>query len=272
MFGVVPKVLWEPKCDVDPLNRILLAMRTLLAVERGGARLILVDTGAGTKWTPNEAERYAVEVRPDAVGEALRAVGRTADDVTDVVVTHLHFDHNGGLTDWAGAPGSETVLRYPRARHWIHRRHWEHAARPYLKDRASFLARDFEALTDAGVLSFVEGDTPGSAIPGVEWFVSSGHTPSQLLPIFGEPGGPGLLFTGDVIPTSHHLALPWVMAYDVEPLRTIAEKEQIARLCERGTVRLAFPHDPQVGGAEVESKGGRLTLRTPLDLAAPAQG
>jgi glyoxylase-like metal-dependent hydrolase (beta-lactamase superfamily II) len=266
MFGVVPKVLWAPKCDVDELNRIRLAMRTLVAVERGGPGLILVDTGAGSKWSPEEAERYAIEVRPAAIADHLATLGRAPADVTDVIVTHLHFDHNGGLCDWVNAPGGETRLRYPQARHWLHRRQWEHAARPYTKDKASYLARDFAALAASGVLSLVDGESPASSLEGVEWFVSHGHTPYQLLPVFGSPGGRRLLFAGDVIPTSHHLPLPWVMAYDVEPLKTIAEKQRVYERCGRERFLLAFPHDPVVAGVEVEASSARVVVREVLEL------
>lgn len=267
MFGVVPKVMWAPKADVDDLNRILLAMRTLIAIERRPAgRIVLVDTGAGPKWSPEEAERYAIEPHPPAIEDALRAIGRTPADVTDVVVTHLHFDHNGGLSEWVGESGGPTRLRFPAARHWIHRRQWDHAHHPHLKDRASYLARDWAALEAADVLQFVDGDNPDPPFEGCAWFLSHGHTPYQLLPVFGAPGAPRLLFTGDVIPTAAHLATPWVMAYDVEPLRTIAEKEQVYRLCREEGLLLAFPHDPATPGVELNPAAPRPTIARQLPL------
>ena len=156
IFGVVPKVLWQKSSDVDELNRVLLATRTLLAVDRAGKRVVLVDTGCGTKWSPDESKRFAITCDPEAIPDGLSAAGLSVDDVTDIVITHLHFDHNGGLTDWFDDPDGPTTLRYPRARHWIHRGHWEHAMRPGPEDQASFLERDFAALGDAGVLEFVE--------------------------------------------------------------------------------------------------------------------
>ena len=122
MFGVVPKVLWESVADVDEANRILLKTRTLLAVNRGECRVILVDTGCGTKWTPEKAGRFAIHYDEDAVPETLASMGLSANEVTDVVITHLHFDHNGGLTEWFDDPDGPTTLRYPQARHWVHRR------------------------------------------------------------------------------------------------------------------------------------------------------
>lgn len=265
MFGVVPKVLWEKVADVDRANRILLATRTLLAVDRSSNRVVLVDTGCGTKWAPDQAERFAVQYDPDAILKALAAVGLAVEDVTDVVISHLHFDHNGGLTYWYDEPGGPTRLSYPQARHWVHRGHWEHANRPHLRDRASFLDQDFALLTDSGLLHFVEGESPDPPFDGVEWLVSSGHTPFQLHAIFGV-GPTRLLFTGDIVPTVAHLRLAWVMAYDSHPLATVAEKQAIFRRCFEEGLLLAFPHDPKVGGVAIDGTVERPIVARTLPL------
>ncbi len=268
MFGVVPKVLWAGATDVDDLNRILLATRTLIAVDRAAGRVILVDTGCGTKWTSGQAERFAITCGTDAISGALGKLGLGVADVTDVVITHLHFDHNGGLTDWKDEPGGETVLRYPQATHWVHQRHWEHAHAPFVKDRASFLRHDFEALGQSGMLRFVESEGSGwldGPIDGLGWFVSSGHTPFQLHPVFGA-GEQKLLFAGDIVPTSQHLRLGWLMAYDVRPLATIDEKKVIYERCLGEGLFLAFPHDPQSGGVEVGGTVERIEVIRTLPL------
>lgn len=255
MFGVVPKVLWEKVTDVDDQNRVLLATRTLLAIDRSTRRVILVDTGCGTKWAPDVAERYAINLRPNALDDALADAGYSRADVTDIVITHLHFDHNGGLADWFDDPGGRTQLRYPQARHWVHRIHWEHANRPHRKDRASFLEQDFAALANAEVLNFVEGKQPRPSMEGIEWVLSHGHTPYQLLPLFGT-GPDRLLFVGDACPTVAHLKLGWVMAYDLQPQTTIDEKQALFQRCLDDSISIAFPHDPEVGGVSI---GGTVT-------------
>ncbi len=266
MFGVVPKVLWAPREDVDAHNRILLATRTLIAVSRDRECVMLVDTGTGTKWADDEADRFEIRHDGSAIAAWLETgFGLAPADVTDIVVTHLHFDHNGGLSEWVGEPGGQTRLCFPQARHWVHRRHWEHVQRPTEKDRASFLSRDYEHLERSGVLRFVEGDAPESPWKGVRWFVSDGHTPGQLLPIFEEGDG-GVMFTGDVFPTSSHLRVPWVMAYDNEPLKTIAEKHRILGWCREGRLQLAFPHDHRVGGAVLDFANDRALIAQPADL------
>lgn len=265
MFGVVPKVLWQKTEDVDDLNRILLAMRTLVAVDRAVGQVMLVDTGAGSKWTDDEAERYAVENHAGALETALEKMGLSVADVTDVVITHAHFDHCGGLTEWVDEPDGDTRIRFENAKHWVHEKHWQQANHPTERDRASFLARDFEKLEGSGQLMKVEGDDPAGPCDGVEWVLSNGHTPYLLLPKF-KGDGHDLLFTGDMIPTSSHLRPPWVMAYDLFPLTTLEEKQKVMAQCRDDGLWLAFPHDRNMGGAEVEVSGKKIKVGRALDL------
>lgn len=266
MFGVVPKVIWSKSCPPDDENRISLATRSLLMVEKSAGRIIVTDTGCGTKWKPQDASRFAIQHDAAAITRALNAIGKSDDDVTDVIVTHLHFDHNGGITDWADETRTKAVPRYPRARHWIHRPQWEHAHHPTSKDRASYLREDFEAIDQAGLFRFVEGDNPKSPFQDVEWFLSKGHTPDQLLPMVAG-GGRIVLFTGDVIPTSAHLRPPWVMAYDLYPLTTIAEKELMLKMAIEHGAWLAFPHDPQIGLASIDGSIDRPVVKEIISSA-----
>ncbi len=265
MFGVVPKVLWSEVADVDELNRIRLSTRTLLAIDRTRRRVILVDTGCGAKWAPEQAQRFAIQHDPTAIDRHLQTLGLSTNDVTDVVLTHLHFDHNGGLTDWVDEREGPTLPRYPNAKHWVHKGHWEHAHRPSFKDKASFLIEDYLCLGDAGVLCFVEGDHPAPPFEGLEWFVSHGHTPSQLHPVFGF-GEQRLLFTGDLVPTVAHLRLGWVMAYDVQPMRTIEEKRIVFNHGLDEGWLLAMPHDPSTGGVAIGGTVERPVVVRSLDL------
>jgi glyoxylase-like metal-dependent hydrolase (beta-lactamase superfamily II) len=261
MFGQVPKVLWEPGQDVDDMNRILMATRTLVAIDRDGGRVFLVDTGVGSKWEGDEAERYAIEDAGGSIEGALGIQGLGVADVTDVVITHAHFDHCGGLTVM-GEGGVE--VRFPGSRHWVHERQWSHARQPFDKDRASYLERDLAVLDDAGVLEIVRGEEPEGPADGVSWLVANGHTPGMLLPVFEDARRP-LLFAGDMMPTSAHVPPLWVMAYDLNPLVTIEEKMKVLEMCRLGMV-LAFPHDRSVGGAGVDPGAKRPRAGTPLDL------
>ncbi len=265
MFGVVPKVLWAKKTNVDEFNRILLATRTLIAVDRSAKRVILVDTGAGSKWAPKAADRYGVFYDPDAISNALAKLDLTMNDVTDVVATHLHFDHNGGLTEWVDRIDGPTKLRYPRAKHWVHRMQWDQANEPSPKDKASYIEQDFAALAGGGVLEVLEGDPPVGTLPGVEWVLSNGHTKGQLLPIFGA-GEQKMLFIGDMVPTVNHLPLAWVMAYDLYPLTTIAEKEAIYKRCIEEKMLIAFPHDPDYAAVEIDGTPNKPIVAKSITL------
>jgi len=265
MFGVVPKVLWSKATAPDEENRISLVTRTLLLVDKAAGRIIITDTGCGTKWRPDDARRFAVVHDKHAITRALKGFGANEDDVTDVIVTHLHFDHNGGITDWADATRTHAVPRYPNARHWIHRRQWEHANQPTSKDRASYFPEDFQAVEQAGLFHFLEGEEPPASIDGMEWFLSKGHTPYQILPMVGG-SDKIVIFTGDVFPTSAHLRPPWVMAYDLYPLTTIAEKEMMLKMAIEHGALLAFPHDPQIGIASIGGSADRPVIKEIIKL------
>jgi len=270
MFGAVPKVLWETVADVDTKNRILLYTRTLLGVDRSAKRVVLADTGCGTKWSQEQVERFDQRHDRDAITRQLGSLGLRDEDVTDVVVTHLHFDHNGGLSEWLGDPGGRAILRYPQARHWIHRRQWEHAANPTPKDRASYLREDIAPLAEGGVLQLVDGDQPAPPFEGLEWFISHGHTPYHLHPVFEGAThaslGRRLLFVGDLMPTVAHLRPAWVMAYDLHPLTTIREKENILRQGLEAGWLLAFAHDPTTAGVAIGGTVDRPVVARALDL------
>jgi glyoxylase-like metal-dependent hydrolase (beta-lactamase superfamily II) len=268
MFGVVPKVLWSQGTEVDDQNRIRLSMRSLVAVSEIEHRVVIVDTGAGTKWSEEEAGRYTIDVDPNAIDGALERFGKSRDDVTDVVATHFHFDHNGGISEWAGDPGGATTIVYPNAMHWVHQDHWDSMLKPNDKEKASFLARDYDVLKDTDRLMLVGGDQPLESPPGVEWFVSNGHTTGQLLPVFVDSDHDlELMFVGDAIPTVAHLRVPWVMAYDLYPLTTIAEKKAIYDRVRGRNTHLAFPHDPKVGGARLDLSASRPIVAAALDLS-----
>jgi len=265
MFGVVPRDVWERVAEPDGRNRVRLAMRSLLAVDAVRKRVILVDAGAGEDWAPRQAERFGLEPRPEALPTALAGLGLTANDVTDVVITHLHFDHSSGLIDRTAEPDRAAGLRYPRARHWIHERHWHHAHHPTQRDRASFRPDDLEALAACGALSPVAGETPSCPLEGVSWVITHGHTPYQLLPEFHSAEG-GLLFVGDTIPTAAHLPLAWTMAYDLQPAVSLEEKQATYHRCQHEGLILAFPHDPRHAAVRLAWRKDRPVVTATLKL------
>lgn len=242
MFGVVPKPLWEKTNPADDRNRVTLALRVL--VLRGEGRVAIVDAGVGGKVDARFRDIYAVE-RDPGLPEALAARGIAADAVTDVILTHLHFDHAGGSTR---RDGERAVPTFARAAYHVQGVQLEHAKAPNERDRASYLLENWAPLEEAGVLRV---HAPGDEIlPGVFARVVNGHTPGQQMIVVGDGAG-DLAFPCDLVPLAPHLATPYVMAYDLEPLVTMREKrEWLPRWADGGTV-LVFAHDPTTPAARI---------------------
>jgi glyoxylase-like metal-dependent hydrolase (beta-lactamase superfamily II) len=239
MFGVVPKPLWEKTNPADERNRIALGMRLLLI--KGPDRTFLVDTGLGDKWDAKQNGIYRLEnaCLPD---EALRRAGHDPDSVTDVVLTHLHFDHGGGSTRANGTPVFE------QARYHLQREQFEWARDPAPKDRASFRPLDFLPLFEQDRLTLHDG--PTEIADGIDLVVVDGHTRGQQLPRVTD-GTTTLLYAADLVPTRTHLRTPYVMAYDNEPLKTIAEKTEWIGHAADGDWIVFFEHDAHTAACRV---------------------
>lgn len=241
MFGVVPRPLWSRTNPPDESGRISLGMRLLLI--RGPDRTFLVDTGLGDKFSDKENAIYRVQGcrLPD---DALRAEGFDPDEVTDVILTHLHFDHGGGGTRADGSPV------FPRARYHVQRAQFEWAREPTPKDRASFRPADFLPLHERDHLVLHEGRT--ELADGIEVIPVDGHTRGMQLVRVGD-GDTNLLYLADLAPTRSHLRTPYVMGYDNFPITTMEEKRtHIGRAADKDWI-LFFEHDPDVAACRVRS-------------------
>ena len=243
MFGIVPRPLWERRVAPDDRNRIPLAMRCLLL--RGHGRTILVDAGLGDKADAKFRDIYGVDHDHSDLLRSLAALGVAPGDVTDVVLTHLHFDHAGGVSR-RGADGA-LDLAFPDAAHYVQRAHWEWA-QSSVRERASFLDENLGPLERSGQLVLLDRDD--APLDHVELHVVDGHTRAQQLPRVVD-GDRSLLFAADLVPTSAHVPALWGMAYDVEPLKTIHEKERILGRAAREGWTLVFEHDPDVATGRV---------------------
>ncbi len=262
MFGVVPKPLWERRIEADPRNRIPLALRCLL-VETPDA-LVLVDTGIGNKEDEKFVDIYGVENAgsPTRLEDAIREVGYSPDDVDIVVSTHLHFDHAGGNTrlhpEAELGHDAPPVPAFPRARHVVQREEFEFAHRDNERIRASYMTKNFDPLADAGLWTFVEGEA--EIVPGVRVVKTPGHTPHHQSVLL-ESAGERACFLADLVPTTAHLPLPWIMGYDLDPLVTLEEKRRLlGRAKEEGWL-LIFEHDPVVPWGRLDPAEKRPTLQ-----------
>jgi glyoxylase-like metal-dependent hydrolase (beta-lactamase superfamily II) len=260
MFGVVPRVLWEKKLPSDAQHRVPLATRCLLI--RTGARTILVDAGLGEQWSEKERGLYGIGASQPGVDAELARVGLTRGDVTDVILTHLHFDHSGGAV-MRTAEGEEQ-LAFPNATYHLQRRHWAWAHHPSERDRASFRPETFRALSQSGRLHLLEGET--ELFPGVHTLLSEGHTVGlQLVRVESDDGW--LTFCADLIPTSAHLAPAWGMAYDLYPLTVIEEKKMLVAEALEDHGILFFEHDPFLPACRVREERGEVVVAERVSLS-----
>ena len=261
MFGIIPKPLWERRIAPDGRNRIPLAMRCLLL--EGDGRLVLIDNGIGDKYDAKFADIYAVDQTSSELHRSLAEAGFEAADVTDVVLTHLHFDHCGGSTT-RDADGTLRVV-FPNATFRVQRAHWDWAhASP--REGASFLSENLKPLAASSQLRLLDG--PGPVLPGIEALVVDGHTRGQQLLKISD-GEQTLLYAADLLPTAAHVPLLWVMAYDVAPLDTIAEKERVLDEAAREGWTVFFEHDAETAAARIE-RGERGF--TAVDKASSLRG
>jgi glyoxylase-like metal-dependent hydrolase (beta-lactamase superfamily II) len=256
MFGVVPKPLWEKKMPADARNRIPLAANSLLV--RASGQNILIETGNGTKWDVKLRNIYGF-VDGDPHGEALTRAGVKPEDIDLVINTHLHFDHAGGNTKLVNG---KVVPAFPKAKYVVQRAELAHAMRPTERDRASYYAHDFEAITKAGQWQFVDGDC--EVLPGISVVKIPGHNLQiQGVKICG--GGKTLMLVADLIPTRHHLPLPWIIAYDLYPLTTLETKRKwIGEIVRNGWI-VAFGHDPDFPAGTLREQDGKVVFE-PVDL------
>jgi glyoxylase-like metal-dependent hydrolase (beta-lactamase superfamily II) len=264
MFGVVPKPLWERRLPADARNRIPMGMRCLLVEHE--SELVLIDTGVGNKESPKFHDIYGIENQaPDAVvanrtalEAGIAAAGFTTDDVTLVINTHLHFDHAGGNT-FRDADGNVRAA-FPNARYVVQRGEMEWATHTNERTAASYFPANWDAVREAGRLELVQGDL--ELIPGVSLRRTPGHTPHHQSVLLRN-GGETACFLGDVVPTSHHLPLPWIMGYDVEPLVTMESKRGLLADALAQDWLLVFEHDAQHGFGRVSHDGKSYGLASP---------
>lgn len=261
MFGVVPRVLWERSHPPDDRNRVLLALNCLLL--RSADRTVLVDTGMGGGWTPRETDLYGIE-RPDGdlVADLARREVRP-EDVTDVVLTHLHFDHAGGAV--TRAEDGSIRPAFPNATYWLQKQHLRWGRKPTERDRRSFRPEDFEPLMEEeGRVRLLEGD--GEFLPDIHARVVSGHTPGQQVILVGEADGPRLLYAADLIPFASQIRISWIMAFDLNPLLTLQEKRELLARAVLEEWVLVFEHDPEIEAAKVEYADGQYRLSEEVSL------
>lgn len=258
MFGIVPRRMWEKLNPPDAQNMCTWAMRPLL-VQTPDGRNIVIDTGMGNK----QDEKFRSHFMPhgeETLFGSLRAAGLSREDVTDVFLTHLHFDHCGGAV-WKNEESGAFELAFPRAQYWTNRRHFDWAMKPNDREKASFLKENFVPIAEAGRLNFLEDKQDLEFCPGFKVRLFNGHTEAMMAPLLETASGRQLLYCADAMPSRWHIGMPYIMAYDVRPLVTLEEKGTMLREALNQRQVLFFEHDPGAPcGTLRQDEAGRIVL------------
>jgi glyoxylase-like metal-dependent hydrolase (beta-lactamase superfamily II) len=272
MFGVVPRPLWQTRVTPDDRHRIPLAMRCLLVEHPDG--LVLVDTGLGNKEERKFLDIYGVENAglegATQLEDALASAGFLPADVRWVVNTHLHFDHAGGNTtidpELENDPRRHVRPTFPNATYVVQRGELEFARHTNERTRASYLPPNFEPIAAAHRWQLVDGDA--DILPGIAVRLTPGHVPFHQAVLIRDRGETAA-FIADLIPTAVHLPLPWIMGYDLEPLRTLESKRSLLREAVAGSWRLVFEHDPTIASGVVAADGKGVALGDIVRVDSP---
>ena len=245
MMGSVPKVLWEQTNSPDSLNRIKLAMRCMLLDD--GENIVLIETGIGDKCDDKIKKMFDVKQSENALSKALSKHGYLNENITHVVLTHLHFDHAGGATVFDKK--NKIIPAFPNAKYYVSENNWIAGNNPNPKDRASYLKENYLSLKENGVLKIIsENET---ILDGLSTYVVNGHTQGQQL-IKVDGGGESIVFCSDLIPLKSHLKIPWIMGYDLNASLTMQEKEVFLDKASQNNWILFFYDDPDTIAVKIE--------------------
>jgi len=246
MFGIIPKPLWQKTNLADDVNRVRLATRNLLL--ESDSKKILIDTGMGDKWDDKSKNIYAVDEKL-SMDSALSGKGLKSDEITDVILTHLHFDHTGGSTIKVNG---KLQPAFPNAKYYVQKQNFEWAINPSDRDKGSYIKENFQPLMEEGVLHLIDGNK--NFDDEIEFFVINGHTFGQQMVKISD-GKNTFLFCSDLIPFYSHIPLHYIMGYDLQPLVTLQEKKKYLKIAVEENWKLFFGHDPEIAFATVKKFG-----------------
>ncbi|MGE5429812.1 MAG: MBL fold metallo-hydrolase [Syntrophomonadaceae bacterium] len=254
MFGIIPRPLWEKSNPADDRNRITLSTRCLLLTSAD--KKILIDTGMGDKWDEKSHNIYDIQVS-GTLAELLQQRGIKSEEITDVILTHLHFDHTGGSTRYEDG---KLVPAFPNATYYVQKKNLNWALNPSQRDKGSYIKENFVPLLEHGVLKFFDGDEAFDE--EIELLQMNGHTFGQQLVKISD-GSNTFVYCGDLIPLASHTHLPYIMGYDLQPLVTLEEKKNILMKAAEENWKLIFEHDPYSAYATVMAtdKGFKIKER-----------
>lgn len=255
MFGVVPKTLWERGIPADDKNRIPMTMRCLLIRSKNTGKVYLIDNGAGTKFNDKMTDIYQLDQTEKNLEVSFNEHGFSFDDVTDIIFTHLHFDHCGGTTYFDD--NNELKHTFRNATYHVIESHWQTAIDPNAREKASFLPENINPIKESGRLNLVEEGHQYE--PGLDSITVNGHTKGQQLPKITHDGK-SIVFVADLLPTHIHVPLPWVMGYDMYPAQTLTEKNEFLKQAASEDWNLYLEHDAEQEMIRIQQDNGRFKV------------
>ncbi|MEE9437726.1 MAG: MBL fold metallo-hydrolase [Saprospiraceae bacterium] len=262
MFGVVPKSMWQKLNEPDANNLCTWSMRCLLVED--GDRKILIDTGLGNK----QSEKFRSHFHPhgiDSLDNSLANIGMAKDEITDVFLTHLHFDHVGGAIY---RDSNDNLLpSFPNAIYWSNEKHYNWANNPNPREKASFLKENIQPLKDHGVLKFIDIEQGVSFTDHIKIDFVNGHTEAMMVPYITLDNGETIVFTADLLPSHCHIGMPYVMGYDIRPLETLKEKALLYEKTVNTDHYIFFEHDKDMALCQLnKNERGRVVLDKQIDI------
>ena len=258
MFGIIPKPLWEKTNPADELNRVSLSTRNLLLI--CDDKKILIDTGMGNKWDEKNKNIYHIDPKLN-LELALELNGIKPEDITDVLLTHLHFDHTGGSTK---LENGKLVPAFPNAKYLVQKKNFEWAMNPSERDKGSYIKDNFEPLVKEGVLKLIDGEKEFDE--NISFRIINGHTFGQQMIKISDSSNT-VLYCADLMPFISQIRIPYIMGYDLQPLITVQEKKKYLQLAADENWHLYFGHDPQFAAATVKHTEKGITQdKTLADL------
>jgi len=261
MFGVVPKTLWSKQNPPDDKNLCTWSMRCLLIETED--RKILIDTGLGNK----QDEKFMSHFEPHgaySLAQSLLDKGVTLEEITDVFLTHLHFDHVGGAV--IKNSDGDLIPHFPNATYWTNQKHYDWAFNPNYREKASFLKENFVPLHDHGVLKYIPEEPSFEWVKGINIHFSYGHTEAMMIPHITLANGNVLVYCADQLPSSFHVRMPYIMSYDIRPLTVLEEKKELYKKALNENYYLFFEHDPVTAvGQLTQNDRGKFGIDTAID-------
>lgn len=261
MFGVVPKTLWSRQIQADDKNRIKMAMRLMLIQSKESGKVYLIDNGSGDKFNAKMSSIYGLDYEHSDLISSLSNCGYKPEDITDIIFSHLHFDHCGGTTTVDQDGNLKEV--FPNATYHVNQRHWKTANHPNEREKASFFSENIHPIKDSGRLNLVQDhhmfETGLSTIP------MDGHTEGQQLPVITH-GSTTIVYVADLLPTFAHVPLPWVMGYDMKPIQTLDEKAKFLRKASEERWYLFMEHDATHEVITIQHDNGKFHMDRSLSL------